>query len=78
MADLHLNMANLHTAELATVHQVLTIVQWKQWKKQQPRQMGMWQRGMRDQSMRHGERNDEHHSRWQHGESESDDEHDAT
>jgi Spy/CpxP family protein refolding chaperone len=78
MADLHLKMANLHTTELATVHQVLTPFQWKQWKEQQPRQMGMWQRGMRDHRMRHGERDDEQHSRWQHGESESDAEHDAT
>ncbi len=37
MADLHLKMANLHTKELATVHQVLTPFQWKQWKEQQPR-----------------------------------------
>ena len=41
MADLHLKMANLRTTELATVHQVLTPFQWKQWKGQQPRQMGM-------------------------------------
>ena len=78
MADLHLKMANLRTTELATVHQILTPVQWKQWKEQQPRQMGMWQRGMRDHGIRHEEREDDHRSRWQHGESESDAEHDAT
>ncbi len=77
MADLHLKMANLRTTELATVHQILTPVQWKQWK-EQPRQMGMWQRGMRDHGMRHEERDDDHRSQWQHGESESDAEHDAT
>ena len=78
MADLHLKMANLHATELTTVHQVLTPVQWKQWKDRQPRQMRMWQRGMRDHGMPHKERDDDHRSRWQHGESESDDEHDAT
>ncbi|MDG2198651.1 MAG: hypothetical protein P8O70_17585 [SAR324 cluster bacterium] len=78
MANLHLKMANLHTTELATAHQVLTPVQWKQWKDQQPRQMRMWQRGMRDQGMPHEERDDDHRSRWQHGESESDAKHDAT
>ena len=78
MADLHLKMANLRTTELATVHQVLTPFQWKQWKGQQPRQMGMWRRGMRDHSMRHEERDDDRRSRSQHGKSESNAEHDAT
>lgn len=78
MADLHLKMANLRTTELATVHQILTPTQWKQWKEQQPRQRGMWQRGMRDHSMRHKERDDDRRSRWQHGKSESNAEHDAT
>ena len=78
MADLHLKMANLRTTELATVHQVLTPFQWKQWKGQQPRQMGMWWRGMRDHSMRHEERDDDRRSRSQHGKSESNAEHDAT
>ena len=31
MADLHLKMANLRTTELATVHQILTPIQWKLW-----------------------------------------------
>ena len=78
MADLHLKMANLRTTELATVHQILTSTQWKHWKGQQPRQRGMWQRGMRDHSMRHKERGDDRRSRWQHGKSESNAEHDAT
>ena len=39
MADLHLKMANLRTTELGTVHQILTLTQWKQWK-EQPRQRG--------------------------------------
>ncbi|MEK9667333.1 MAG: Spy/CpxP family protein refolding chaperone [Deltaproteobacteria bacterium] len=78
MADLHLKMANLRTTELGTVHQILTPTQWKQWKEQQPRQRGMWQRGMRDHSMRHKERDDDRRSRWQHGKSESNAEHDAT
>ena len=78
MADLHLKMANLRTTELANVHQILTPIQWKQWKEQQPRQRGMWQRGMRDHSMRHEERDDDRRSRWQHGKSESNAEHDAT
>ena len=78
MADLHLKMANLRTTELATVHQILTPIQWKQWKEQQPRQKGMWQRGMRDHSMRHKERDDDRRSRWQNGKSESNAEHDAT
>ena len=62
MADLHLKMANLRTTELATVHQILTPTQWKQWRGQQPRQRGMWQRGMRDHSMRHKERDDDRRS----------------
>jgi len=78
MADLHLKMANLRTTELATVHQILTSTQWKHWKGQQPRQRVMWQRGMRDHSMRHKERDDNRRSRWQHGKSESNAEHDAT
>ena len=78
MADLHLKLANLRTTELATVHQVLTPFQWKQWKGQQPRQMGMWWREMRDHSMRHEERDDDRRSRSQHGKSESNAEHDAT
>ena len=78
MADLHLKMANLRTTELATVHQILTSTQWKHWKGQQPRQMRIWQRGMRDHSMRHKERDDDRRSRWQHGKSESNAEHDAT
>ena len=78
MADLHLKMANLRTTELATVHQILTPTQWKQWKEQQPRQRGMWQRRMRDHSMRHKERDADRRSRWQHGKSESNAKHDAT
>ena len=74
----YLKMANLRTTELATVHQILTPIQWKQWKEQQLRQRGMWQRGMRDHSMRHKERDDDRRSRWQHGKSESNAEHDAT
>ena len=78
MVDLHLKMANLRTTELATVHQILTPTQWKQWKEQQPRQREMWQREMRDHSMRHKERDDDRRSRRQHGKSESNAEHDAT
>ena len=78
MADLHLKMANLRTTELATVYQILTSTQWKHWKGQQPRQMRIWQRGMRDHSMRHKERDDDRRSRWQNGKSESNAEHDAT
>ena len=77
MADLHLKMANLRTTELATVHQILTPTQWKPWRGQ-PRQRGMWRRGMRDHSMHHKERDDDRRSRWQNGKSESNAEHDAT